>query len=236
MDDYALRTTIDRLPWYHSIDLGHGVVTPGVAPYAHWKAQADLFFNFDLSGKSVLDIGCYDGFFSFEAHRRGATRVLATDHFVWQRKPERRESFQLARNSVFPDLTYREMTVDELTPQSVGIFDVVLFAGVLYHLKHPLLTRADSSPCERGADPRDAPRCGRERAAGDDILPGERIEWRRNQLVGSKPALRGSDVAHRRVCRRRFLRERPNTRDLSRPALGDGITDCPSFIACKSET
>lgn len=69
--------------WFHSIDLGHGVVTKG------WKTPADLAYELnalrlpDLRGKSVLDINAWDGFHSFEAERRGASRVVALDHYMW---------------------------------------------------------------------------------------------------------------------------------------------------------
>src|SRR5947208_97682 len=66
--------------WFHSIDLGDGVVTPGqkdtLSEVGHLKLP-------DLTGRTVLDIGAYDGFYSFEAERRGAKRVVAADHFVW---------------------------------------------------------------------------------------------------------------------------------------------------------
>lgn len=69
--------------WFHSIDFGHGVVTKG------WKTPADLAYELnalrlpDLRGKSVLDINAWDGFHSFEAERRGASRVVALDHYMW---------------------------------------------------------------------------------------------------------------------------------------------------------
>jgi tRNA (mo5U34)-methyltransferase len=69
--------------WYHSIELAPGIVTPGRAPLAAWEAElADLQLP-DLRGKSVLDIGAYDGYFSFAAERRGASRVVALDHSTW---------------------------------------------------------------------------------------------------------------------------------------------------------
>jgi tRNA (mo5U34)-methyltransferase len=64
--------------WYHAIDLPDGVVTPGIRGWTMESLQMP-----DLTGKSVLDIGAWDGYFSFEAERRGAARVVALDHFVW---------------------------------------------------------------------------------------------------------------------------------------------------------
>ncbi len=69
--------------WYHSIELAEGIVTPGRAPLATWRAQLERLALPDLRGKSVLDIGAYDGFFSFAAEQRGAARVVALDHYVW---------------------------------------------------------------------------------------------------------------------------------------------------------
>src|SRR5258705_9667692 len=76
--------SVEALPfWCHSIDLGFGVVTPGVkTPQFHAKELAALQLP-DLHGKSVLDIGAWDGFYAFAAEQRGATRVVALDPFVW---------------------------------------------------------------------------------------------------------------------------------------------------------
>ena len=69
--------------WYHSIELAPGMVTPGRAPLASWQTELRDLQLPDLQGKSVLDIGAYDGFFSFEAERLGAARVVALDHYIW---------------------------------------------------------------------------------------------------------------------------------------------------------
>lgn len=69
--------------WWHSIDFGQGVVTPGLKSGASLKRDLEALRLPDLHGKTVLDIGAYDGFFSFEAERRGAKRVVALDHYAW---------------------------------------------------------------------------------------------------------------------------------------------------------
>lgn len=69
--------------WYHSIELAPGVVTPGRAPLEVWNETLRKLQLPDLRGKSVLDIGAYDGFFSFAAEKLGAARVVALDHYVW---------------------------------------------------------------------------------------------------------------------------------------------------------
>lgn len=76
--------TLEEIRWFHSIDLGDGRVTPGVKTAAQLSNEA-LALNVpsDLSGLSVLDIGAWDGYFSFEAERRGATSIVSLDHYVW---------------------------------------------------------------------------------------------------------------------------------------------------------
>ncbi|MBI2925411.1 MAG: hypothetical protein HYY24_06870 [Verrucomicrobia bacterium] len=99
MDTETLRKEVARIRWHHQIDLGHGVVTPG---YDNSRKKLErLHFPVSFAGKSVLDVGAWDGFFSFEAERRGARRVLATDSFSWGGggwgTPE---GFQLARQAL----------------------------------------------------------------------------------------------------------------------------------------
>src|SRR6266516_4593012 len=69
--------------WWHSIDLGLGVVTNGFKTREGLKNELELLRLPDLKDKTVLDIGAWDGFYSFEAERRGARRVVALDHYVW---------------------------------------------------------------------------------------------------------------------------------------------------------
>lgn len=79
-----LQASVDAVPfWFHSIDLGHGVVTPGHKPLDVLRGEFDALDLPDLTGKSVLDIGGWDGGFAFEAERRGAARVGVVDHYMW---------------------------------------------------------------------------------------------------------------------------------------------------------
>jgi tRNA (mo5U34)-methyltransferase len=134
----ALLDQVSRIKWFHQIDLGQGIVTPGPDKSAR-KLEA-LRIPEDLRGKSFLDIGAWDGFFSFAAERRGATRVLATDSFVWSGKTwGSKAGFNLARQVLESSVEDQQIDVMNLSPEVVGKFDVVLFAGVLYHLKSPLL-------------------------------------------------------------------------------------------------
>ena len=74
----------ERYPhWFHSIDLGEGVVTRGVKTPEHLASELNALRLPDLNGRTVLDIGAWDGFYSFEAERRGAAKVVALDRFVW---------------------------------------------------------------------------------------------------------------------------------------------------------
>ncbi|MEZ5316039.1 MAG: DUF1698 domain-containing protein [Vicinamibacterales bacterium] len=137
MTEPDLRAAVERLSWYHSIDLGQGVVTPGVDDTPQRLARLDLP---SLTGKTVLDVGAWDGFFSFEAERRGAARVLATDSYSWSGQGwGRKDGFDLARRVLASRVEDLRIDPMDLSPERVGQFDVVFFLGVLYHLRHPLL-------------------------------------------------------------------------------------------------
>jgi tRNA (mo5U34)-methyltransferase len=137
-----LRERVDAIRWWHSIDLGHGIVTRGV-DQAQAERLARLRLPADLSGRSVLDIGAWDGFFSFEAERRGAARVVAADYYSWHGTGwgtgQGKAGFQLARDTLRSRVEDVDVDVMDLSPERVGTFDVVLFLGVLYHLPNPLL-------------------------------------------------------------------------------------------------
>ena len=138
LDPQALRAEVEQIKWWHPIDLGGGLITPGidVSP----ARLAEIRMPEDLSGLTVLDIGAWDGFFSFEAERRGARRVLATDSFCWDGGGwGTRKGFELARRALGSRVEDKWIEVLNLSPDTVGVFDVVLFLGILYHMKHPLL-------------------------------------------------------------------------------------------------
>lgn len=69
--------------WFHSIDVGGGLTTPGRKSAQALREELDSLRLPDLRGKTVLDIGAFDGFYSFEAEARGASAVTAVDHYVW---------------------------------------------------------------------------------------------------------------------------------------------------------
>jgi tRNA (mo5U34)-methyltransferase len=139
-DRETLAERVRQIQWFHSIDLGHGIVTPGVkSPIIHRAEYAAVFDPVELNGRSVIDIGAWNGASSFEAKRRGAARILATDHYVWNHPVIRgREGFELARSVLNVDLEVKEIDIPSLSPDSVGTFDVVLFLGVFYHLLDPI--------------------------------------------------------------------------------------------------
>ena len=142
MDRTDLQARVDGIRWWHSIDLGHGIVTKGVDS-AQAQRLARLRLPADLSGRSVLDIGAWDGFFSFEAERRGASRVVASDYYSWHGTGwgtgQGKAGFQLAREALGSRVEDVDVDVLDLSPARLGTFDVVFFLGVLYHLPNPLL-------------------------------------------------------------------------------------------------
>ena len=164
-DPAELKRRVGELGWYHSIDLGHGIVTPGAVAL---DAIDDAHMP-DLRGRSVLDVGAWDGANSFRAERLGASRVVALDHYVWGVDLHRRQQYwnECARRGEVPDHTLDEtrfwdpalpgragfdlarealgssvepVVADFMTTDldALGSFDVVLYLGVLYHMREPL--------------------------------------------------------------------------------------------------
>jgi tRNA (mo5U34)-methyltransferase len=123
-------------PWFHNIELNGVWTAPqhflGDYPAVKWRSFAGAIPQ-DLTGKSVLDIGCNGGFYSIEMKKRGAARVLGIDF----------DDDYLAQARFAADVTGHDIEFRKLSVYDVGAlnerFDVVLFMGVLYHLRHPLL-------------------------------------------------------------------------------------------------
>lgn len=127
----------DAVNWFHSLDLGQGVRSKG--RYDPLKRMPDLHLP-DLKGKSVLDVGAWDGAYSFEMERRGAGRVLATDHWCWSGPGwGTQDGFNLAREALGSRVEDLDVDPHDLSAEKMGRFDVVLFLGVLYHVKDPLI-------------------------------------------------------------------------------------------------
>ena len=137
-----IQERIEKLgPWFHRIELGNGVVTktesavgePVEHPRPTWeKVRACL--PKDVSGKSVLDVGCNAGFYAVELKRRGAGRVVGVDS---QRSLVRQAAF--VRDVLGLDIEYRRASVYDLDPREMGQFDIVLALGLIYHCKHLVL-------------------------------------------------------------------------------------------------
>jgi len=147
--------------WYHKIELPGGIVTPGWAPID----AARYGLPDDLTGKRVLDIGAWDGYWTFEALKRGAKEVVAIDDFSdncgmpnmpvrdWSGFDLCRKALGFNRSDIDPKdnqpLMYwhndkdqwirrLEMSVYDISAENLGRFDIVFFFGTIYHLKHPL--------------------------------------------------------------------------------------------------
>lgn len=132
----SLKEEVAAVPfWWHSIDLGNGVVTPGAHDTKQFVDRLHLPERLD--GLSVLDVGAWDGFYSFECERRGAARVVASDSHVWLDGHKR--GFELARRELQSKVEDANIDVLDLSPSAVGMFDVVICLGVLYHMRHPFL-------------------------------------------------------------------------------------------------
>jgi len=133
----SLRARIEALaPWFHNLQLDGIATAPdhflGDYPSFKWQSFADAL-PLDLTGQSVLDIGCNAGFYSLEMKRRGADRVVSIDsdgRYLRQAA--------LAAEVTGLSLEFHEMSVYDIARLHQR-FDLVLFMGVLYHLRYPLL-------------------------------------------------------------------------------------------------
>ncbi|HXO26893.1 MAG TPA: DUF1698 domain-containing protein [Thermoanaerobaculia bacterium] len=142
MTRQELAAEVERLrPWFHAIELPHGVRTKresaGTEPADHPAGTWEVVRRHlppGLAGKSVLDVGCNAGFYSVQAKRLGAARVLGID----ARQHEIRQAL-LVRRALGLDVELRRQSVYSLSPARLGRFDVVLALGLIYHCKHLVL-------------------------------------------------------------------------------------------------
>src|SRR5581483_4355402 len=132
-----IQQQIDALgEWFHNIDLQGHATAPhhflGDYPAVKWRAFAHAI-PADLRGRTVLDIGCNGGFYAIEMKRRGADRVVGIDS----------DEVYLAQARFAAEICDVEIELLNLSVYEIGRlqqkFDLVLFMGVLYHLRHPLL-------------------------------------------------------------------------------------------------
>jgi len=202
--------------WFHNINL-HGVQTApehflGDYPSFKWRQFAHAI-PADLSGKTVLDIGCNGGFYSLEMKRRGADRVVAIDM----------DEEYLAQARFAAEIMEMEIEFHNLSVYDVADFDerfdLVLFMGVLYHLRHPLLALdlireyvADDlfvfQSLQRGSEEVFETKSNYpfsevdifEQPGFPNVLYRKEIFGRPNELVVSQSLLRRGDVAQFRFC------------------------------------
>jgi len=147
----TLQEQVDAIPyWYHKIELPGGIVTPGWAPI-----EAEAYrLPADLTGKRVLDVGAWDGYWTWECLKRGARQVVAIDDFsdVRDYRPAeyvKWDTFDLCREAFgySDEQAHRcEMSVydvgriiDADDHSQFAEFDLILFFGALYHCRYPLL-------------------------------------------------------------------------------------------------
>lgn len=123
-------------PWHSPMDLGYGINTGDALRQRRFARRLKLLqIPENLSGKRVLDIGTWDGFFSWELEKQGAD-IFSIDQ--WDDKEL--EKFLWIRQLKGSKGQYKRMDCYNLDPASEGTFDLVLCAGLLYHLRYPLAT------------------------------------------------------------------------------------------------
>lgn len=153
--------------WYHTIEVAPGVTTPG------WFDLRPTVGGLpwpEVSGKRCLDVGTSDGFLAFELERRGAREVVAVDladHLAWDwpahlraggveylravAGPEKGEGLRIARDLRGSQVQARQLSAYDLSPETVGEFDVVVCGSMLLHLRDPMRALAAIRSVCRGA-------------------------------------------------------------------------------------
>ena len=145
-----LQRRIDAIDWYHEFDFGDGLCARAKTPDAEshrrlWQFIRTNLDAIDFTGKTVLDIGCWDGYWSFYAEKRGATRVLATDDSKqnWASNSGLMLAKELLGSSVETNTNLSVYDIAELKTK----FDIVLCLGVYYHLIDPFYAFAQIRHC-----------------------------------------------------------------------------------------
>ena len=123
---------ISKYEFYHVIEVSPGVSTPGIPSLLPLQAPVhDEIRRLDLTGKRVLDIGCRDGMFGFEAERLGASEIVGIDNDL------SRGAVEFLIPWFHSKMKMMSQNLYELSSERNGKFDLVIFAGVLYHLRFP---------------------------------------------------------------------------------------------------
>ncbi|HEY4916683.1 MAG TPA: DUF1698 domain-containing protein [Solirubrobacteraceae bacterium] len=172
LEALAARTDI---VWHQRFELAPGIFTPGTNDVDWLLHTAGV--PADLTGASVLDIGTTNGGAAFTLERRGASRVLATDivdstHF----------GFDAIRSALGSNVAFRQLSVYELSRVITEPFDFVVFWGVLYHLRHPLLALDNVRAVTRGTAYVETAVCDSELPGDTDIALAR--FYRRDELGG----------------------------------------------------
>jgi tRNA (mo5U34)-methyltransferase len=158
-----LRADVEALAWYHTIELGDGLVTPGF--YDHRSVAGRLPWPPSLEGMRCLDVAGSDGFWAFEMCRRGAAEVVSIDledpsRQDWQGAPasvagrrdgasqtsgrwegdagRTRRAFELARGALGHEVQRLDLSIYDVSPERLGDFDLVFVGSVLLHLRDPV--------------------------------------------------------------------------------------------------
>jgi tRNA (mo5U34)-methyltransferase len=136
----GLLEKVESLNWFHSINLGDGIVTSGVKTRYEISREADaIFTKVSVRGRSVVDIGAWNGGFTVEAKRRGAGRMLAIDTDLWASPDTRgKESFDLVMLRLGIEVDTKPLDIQAASAEAIGHWQVVLFLGVFYHLFDPI--------------------------------------------------------------------------------------------------
>jgi 2-polyprenyl-3-methyl-5-hydroxy-6-metoxy-1,4-benzoquinol methylase len=147
----ALTGEVAAVSWYHTIDLGHGIVTPGFVDH---RSQLSMYrLPERLDGQRCLDVATFDGFWAFEMERRGAREVVATDiadgmdcdlparmreeAATNPRPAPMGAGFRIARKVLNSRVEHRILNVYDLSPSRIGMFDFVFLGDLLLHLRDP---------------------------------------------------------------------------------------------------
>jgi tRNA (mo5U34)-methyltransferase len=169
-----LQREVDGTVWFHTIEFGNGIRSHGLTQNTHMR---EYFKKLDcFQGKRVLDVGMADGLYSFLAEEKGAREVVGVDfdtydssdigfgksreiyekniaRFFPNNKPQtnmHKNNFEQAKRILDSKVTRYGMTTYDIDPDKLGMFDTVLFLGVLYHLLDPMLGLAKARSICKG--------------------------------------------------------------------------------------
>ena len=134
------KNKIDNIKWFHSMQLGQYQTSGWQKTSSKLKS---LHLPDELTGKTVLDVCAWDGFYSFECERRHAKRVLAVDddRYSWNNAHHNftgKRGFDLAKEILSSKVTSRIIRCENISKAELGTFDLILFLGVFYHVDDPL--------------------------------------------------------------------------------------------------